>query len=231
MQTGAAEGVDGFPVVKIALTIGKGDLKKKPVFSPRQQRAFPDPKAWSFLKILMRPPRRCALMGRALIDSALGGRGDAAAPPPVQEAQVSGKPLLWRQQPPFGTLLAQESDTCPQEGKGGEIEVPQGAIYLLPRVPACDVRYGGQEDAGSVRQDAPFCYHLVCAGPPSAREEGRDGQHEGPSALGEMVLSSKEPFTMVKLRPLAPTPHAPTPQHENSLLSLLQDFPGSQFQP
>lgn len=56
-------------------------------------------------------------MGRALIDSALGGRGEAAAPPPVQEAQVSGKPLLWRQQPPFGTLLAQESDRCPREGK------------------------------------------------------------------------------------------------------------------
>lgn len=140
--------------------------------------------------------------------------------------------MLWRQQPPFGTLLAQESDRCPREGKErwGD-EVPQGAIYLLSRVPACDVRYGGQEAAGSVRQDAPFCYHLVCAGPPSAREEGRDGQNEGPSALGEIVLSSKEPFTMGKLSPLAPTLHAPTPQHENSLLSLLQDFPGSQSQP
>lgn len=48
-------------------------------------------------------------MGRALIDPALGGRGDAEAPPPAQEARVSGKLLLWRQQPPFGTLLAQES--------------------------------------------------------------------------------------------------------------------------
>lgn len=57
----------------------------------------------------MRPPRRSALMGRALIDPVLGGRGDAEAPPPDQEGWVSGKPLLWRQQPPFGTLLAQES--------------------------------------------------------------------------------------------------------------------------
>lgn len=34
VQTGAAEGVDGFPVVKIALTIGKGDLKKKARLQP-----------------------------------------------------------------------------------------------------------------------------------------------------------------------------------------------------
>lgn len=117
-------------------------------------------------------------------------------------------------------LLRSRTDAPGRVKKGGETEVPQGAIYLLSRVPACDVRYGGQEDAGSVRQDAPFCYHLVCAGPPSAREEGRDGQNEGPSALGEIVLSSKEPFTMGKLRPLAPhSPRHHTATREQSAVS------------
>lgn len=43
-----------------------------------------------------------------------------------------------------------------REGKGGESEVPRGAIYWLLRVPTCDVCDAvARRDAGNIRQDVP----------------------------------------------------------------------------
>lgn len=51
-------------------------------------------------------------------------------------------------------LLGSGVDRYSQEGKGGESEVPRGAIYWLLRVYTRDVRYDtvARRDAGNIRQ-------------------------------------------------------------------------------
>lgn len=51
----------------------------------------------------------------------------------------------------FGTPLGSGVDRYSREKKGGESEVPQGAIYWLLRVSTCDTV--ARRDAGNIRQD------------------------------------------------------------------------------
>lgn len=80
--------------------------------------------------------------------------------------------------------------------------------------PGCPHVMCDMVDAGSNRQNAPFCEDHQA-------HERKNGPNEGSSVSGETVLSFNEPFTL----PLPP------PLHRNTRTVCLQDFPGSQSQP
>lgn len=125
------EGAAGLPVVKIALTIGKGKKKRKPAVSP-QWHAVPDPSARSFLKILMRRPSHPAnglATNRSTVRWAAAWRAGRHQQGPGPHLQ--GRGCSWEPQLELASLLPE----TPKEGMAALQSKPatQHPARLPPR--------------------------------------------------------------------------------------------------
>lgn len=147
------EGAAGLPVVKIALTIGKGKKKRKPAISP-QWHAVPDPLARSFLKILMRRPSHLA-NGPATNRSAArwaSGLEGGEAPAGPRATLVGGGGCSWEPQLELASLLPE----TPEEGTAAPQSKPatqQGCLL------------GGGQGLSGMHSSSVLCSGLGSARP------------------------------------------------------------------